>query len=96
MTAYLLTDQLVNLFGPAAAVAMLLTFFSRVSGLFFRSKRRLALSFVASIATIFIVNSVVLAAGLVLFGRDGKMATYAAMVVGAAVTLFVLQPGMKR
>ena len=96
MTAYLLTDHLVNLFGPAAAMAMLLTFFSRVGGLFFRSKRRLAHSFVASIATIFIVNSVVLAAGLVLFGRDGKMATYAAMVVSAAVTLLVLQPGKKR
>jgi hypothetical protein len=30
----------------------------------------------------------VLLAGLVLFGRDGKMATYAAMVVGCALSLW--------
>jgi hypothetical protein len=44
---------------------------------------------------IFIVNVLVLAAGLVLFGNDGKMATYAAMVLASAVCQWVLWRGWK-
>jgi hypothetical protein len=36
-----------------------------------------------------------LAAGLVLFGNDGKMATYAAMVLVSAVCQWVLWRGWK-
>ena len=35
-----------------------------------------------------LAGAVVTAAGLVLFGRDGKMATYAAMVVACALMLW--------
>ena len=38
----------------------------------------------------FIANMVVLVAGLILFGNDGKMATYAALVVVAAVCQWVM------
>ena len=34
------------------------------------------------------VNAIIVLAGLVTFGRDGRMATYAAMVAGCALTLW--------
>lgn len=96
MTAYLLLDHLFNLYAPAAGVALLLVLLSRTRSLVFKSKSPLAKTFIASVATVFIVNAVVLSVGLVLFGHDGKMATYAAMVGGAALALVVLQRGKKR
>ena len=90
MTAYLLTDHLLNLVAPAAVVALLLvllaSFFSRLSS----TKRPAAQSICARAAIIFIVNLVVLIAGLMLFGNDGKMATYAALVLAAAVCQWVM------
>ena len=90
MTAYLLTDHLLNLVAPAAVVALLLvlmaSFFSRFSS----TKRPAAQSIWARAAIIFIVNLVVLVAGLLLFGNDGKMATYAALVLAAAVCQWVM------
>ena len=91
MTAYLLFNHLLNLMAPAAAVALLLLACSRFFGVFFISKRALASSFVARCAIVFIVNLTVLGAGLVLFGHDGKMVTYAAMVLAASGTLWALQ-----
>ena len=37
---------------------------------------------------VFVVCAVVAIAGLVVFGHDGKMATYAAMVAACALTLW--------
>jgi hypothetical protein len=37
---------------------------------------------------VFVVCAVVTIAGLVVFGHDGKMATYAAMVAACALTLW--------
>ncbi len=91
MTAYLLTNHLLNLIVPAAALAVLLVLLSRVWRLFFQSKGKVAQAFTAWIAIIFIVNVTVLLAGLVVFGHDGKMATYAATVLAAALALTVLQ-----
>lgn len=91
MTAYLLTNHLLNLIAPAAALAVLLVLLSRVWRLFFQSKGKVAQAFTAWVAIIFIVNVTVLLAGLVVFGHDGKMATYAAMVLAAALALTVLQ-----
>lgn len=91
MTAYLLTDHLLNLVAPAAALALLLvplaSFFGRLSD----AKRPVAQSMWEQIAIIFIVNLVVMIAGLVLFGNDGKMATYAALVLAAGTSQWVLQ-----
>ncbi len=36
------------------------------------------------------VSAGVLIAGLIVFGRDGRMATYAAMVIGCALTLWAV------
>lgn len=91
MTAYLLFNHLLNLMAPAAVVALLLLVCSRFFGVFFGSKRAAAHSFIARAALIFTVNLTVLAVGLVMFGHDGKMVTYAAMLLAASGTLWALQ-----
>ena len=95
MTAYLLIDHILNFIAPAATVALLLVLLSRVSSRFLASKMLLAQSIWAQAAIIFIVDVLVLAAGLVFFGNDGKMATYAAMVLAAAVCQWVMFKGWK-
>jgi hypothetical protein len=95
MTAYLLTDHLLNFMAPAAALALLLVLFSRVFSRFLVPKKPLAQSIYAQAAIIFIVNVLVLGAGLVFFGNDGKMATYAAMVLAAAFCQWVMGRGWK-
>ena len=95
MTAYLLTDHILNFIAPAAVVALLLVLLSRVFSRFLVSKRYFYQSIWAHAATIFIVNVLVLVAGLVFLGNDGKMVTYAAMVLVAAVCQWVLFKGGK-
>jgi len=90
MTAYLLTDHLLNFIAPAAVVALLLVLLGRF---FLRSlvlKKPKVQPLWVNLAIVFIVNLVVLASGLVFFGHDGKMATYAAMVLAAAVCQWLL------
>ncbi len=95
MTAYLLTDHLLNFIAPAAVVALFLVLLSRVFSRFLVSKKAFNQSIWAQAAIIFIVNVLVLAAGLVIFGNDGKMATYAAMVLASAVCQWVLFRGWR-
>ena len=95
MTAYLLTDHVLNFIAPAAVVALLLVLLGRVFSRFLISKRPFAQSIWAQASIIFIVNVGVLAAGLVFFGNDGKMATYAAMVLAAAACQWVLWRGWR-
>ncbi|CAN7571288.1 hypothetical protein [Polaromonas sp. LjRoot131] len=90
MTFYLLANHLFNLVLPAAAVAVLLVLSSRVFGGVFRPKNPVAASWWAQAAIVFAVNVLVLVGGLVFFGHDGKMLTYAAMVVVAATCQWVL------
>ncbi len=95
MTAYLLTDHLLNFMAPALFVALGLVLLARLLGRFIGLKRPAARSFWVHIAIIFIVNLVVLATGLVFFGNDGKMLTYAALVLCAAVCQCSLLGGWK-
>ena len=90
MTAYLLFDHLINSMAPALFVALGLVLLVRLIGRFFRSKRPLTQSLYAQAAIIFVVNLLVLLTGLVVFGNDGKMLTYAALVLGAALCQWVL------
>ena len=85
MTVYLLLNHLFNFMAPAALLAVLLVLLSRLFFGFFRSKSPFAHAWLAQAAIVFIVNMGVLTAGLLLFGRDGKMLTYAALVLGAAL-----------
>ncbi|MCZ8254931.1 MAG: hypothetical protein O9327_04620 [Polaromonas sp.] len=90
MTFYLLANHLLNLVLPAAAVALLLVSATQLMGGVFKSKRPLAHTWYGQAAIIFVANVLVLVAGLVFFGHDGKMLTYAAMVAGAAVCQWVV------
>ena len=95
MTAYLLTDHLLNFVAPAAAMAILLVLASRLFSPYLVSKKPITRSLWVQVAIIFAVNVVVLAAGLVFFGNDGKMATFAAMVVASASGQWILARGWR-
>ena len=60
------------------------------------SKMPLVLNWRTQIAINFVVGVVVLAAGLVLLGRDGKMLTYVALVIATATSQWWLLGGWKR
>ena len=72
----------INFLAPAAWLAMLLPLFS----LIFMRKRPVALALYAQAALHFAVGSVVLLLGLIVFGRDGKMFTYLALVLSCATS----------
>lgn len=95
MTAYLLADHLLNFMLPAAALALLLMLLAQFFGRFYKRKRSSSYSWRAQLGIIFVVNLAILVAGLVVFGVDGKMATYAALVVGGALCHWVLGRGWK-
>ena len=95
MTAYLLADHLLNFMAPAAFVALGLVLLSRLFAGFFRSKRPVVSGIGAQFAIVFIVNLFLLGAGLVIFGNDGKMASYAALVLGSGLCLWFLAGSWK-
>ena len=73
-------NHLLNLFAPAAAVAVLLALAARV----FWRKTPSSLGWIAQAAINFAVGCAVLVMGLWWFGRDGKMLTYVALVLACA------------
>lgn len=95
MTAYLLINHLLNFIAPAAVVALLLVLLARLSFGLFKSKRPAAQVWWAQAAIIFVVGVSILTVGLIIFGHDGKMLTYAALVLGAALCQWVLLRGWK-
>ena len=96
MTAYLLLNHLLNFMAPAALVAALLLMFSRLLPGFFGSNKALVYVLWAQLAINFIVGVGVLAAGLVLLGRDGKMLTYLALMLAMATSQWLQLGGWKR
>ena len=76
----------LNFAAPALAVALFTVFFSRLV----LGKRGFTLAWWAQAAIIFIVNLLVLLAGLWFFERDGKMASYVALVICAASTQWLV------
>ena len=84
MTPYLLLVAALNLLGPAAMLAVLLPVLGRVVAAFYASKTPFPQSWWAQAAINFIVGSVVLLAGIAVLGSDGKMLTYAALVLVTA------------
>lgn len=93
MTAYLLTDHIFNLMAPAAFVAILLVLLTRFFAGFSKSEKTASHNLWVEAAIIFVANLAVLIAGLVIFGNDGKMAAYAAMVLVAATAQWILERG---
>ena len=76
--------HLTNLFLPGVMLAGLAATFAKL--LWRRELRACAWQRLALPAAL--VCALITVAGLVVFGRDGKMATYAAMVLACALTLW--------
>ena len=87
-----LLNHLLNFIAPALAVAVGLTlaaqFLMKKSGNVLAIRKQFAINFGVTLA--------VLVLGLVALGRDGKMLTYAAVVLAGATSQWVQQRGWKR
>ena len=86
-----IVNHLLNFVAPAAAVALVLVLGGGLIG----SRSPLALAWWLRLGIVFAVGVAVLAAGLVVWGRDGKMLTYAALVVATASCQWFLVRGWK-
>jgi Mn2+/Fe2+ NRAMP family transporter len=86
-----LLNHLLNFIAPAFWVALVVT----LVALFFMKKQAVAGVLIRSIAINFVVCCLVLLTGLWLFGRDGKMSTYAAMTLLCATSQWILQRGWR-
>ncbi len=86
-----LLNHLVNFAAPALWVAVWVTLLATV----FMKKKAAARVLPAQAAINFGVSLAVLLLGLWWFGRDGKMATYAAMAVACATSQWALRRGWK-
>ncbi|HET7834596.1 hypothetical protein QTI17_24360 [Variovorax sp. J31P179] len=87
-----LFNHLINFVAPAFAVG----FFSALLGRLTMRKAAGTPSWWLQGAINFIVGVAVLAGGLVYFGRDGKMATYAALVLACATSQWLVAGGWRR
>lgn len=74
--------HLVNFLAPAIVVGLLLA----LSGPIISKKSPLALGFIAQTAINCVAGALALGLGLWFFGRDGKMASYAALLVFAGTS----------
>lgn len=105
MTFYLLANHLLNFVAPAAFLALLMVglsvllpfskpnaFKSKAGGKAARWSRS---SGRWQFAMVFAANLLVTAGGLVFFGHDGRLLTYAAMALVAAVVQWLLLRGWK-
>ena len=84
-------NHLFNFLVPALWVAVLVTLMSRLV----MRKTPVAFSLPAQIAINFIVSAGILGLGLLYFGRDGKMATYAAMTFLCATSQWLMLRGWR-
>jgi hypothetical protein len=84
--------HLLNFVAPALALALTLPLLARILDRFLGGNRVANLGWPAQAAINFVAGLAVLGAGLWYFGRDGKMATYAALVL----VLASVQWGMER
>lgn len=84
-------NHLLNFVAPAAVLAVLLAPGSR----WLMGKSAAALSWWAQAAIVFAVGCGVLAAGLWWLGRDGKLLTYAALLLACATCQWVLRRGWR-
>lgn len=92
MSALELVDHLLNFVAPAFAVGFLTALLGRVA----MRKSAKAPAWWIQGAINFIVGTTVLVAGLVVFGRDGKMTSYAALVLACATSQWLLGGGWRR
>ena len=84
-----LLDHLINFAAPALWLALLLPWLARL----LIRKRQTTYSLPAQMALTFVAGLVILLLGLALFGQDGKMVTYLALVVTAATSQWLMRKG---
>ena len=84
-------NHLLNFVAPAAAMALLLVLARRL----IHSRAPALLPWWWHAAVVFGAGMATLLAGLVVWGRDGKMLTYAALVVVCATCQWILVRGWK-
>ena len=87
MSVLAMFNHALNFLAPALWLALL---FPLVAQLIYR-KQVVAFAINRQIALLFVVGTLVLLVGLVVFGRDGKMLTYLALVVAVATVQWVMQ-----
>lgn len=85
-------NHLLNFVAPALALALGVTLGARI----LMSKRPPALALPAQFTINLIVSALALALGLLLLGRDGKMASYAAMTLACATSQWLMARGWQR
>lgn len=85
-------DHLLNFVAPAFFMALILVLAAR----WLLRRQAGSPGFWAQLAINFIAGVAVLAIGLGYFGRDGKMATYAALVVVCGTVQWFLAGGYRR
>lgn len=86
-------NHLLNLFAPAAAMAVLLVLGGRLC--LRQCQCGSPYAWWTQMALQLLLGSAVLAAGLVLWGRDGKMLTYGALVLAGGSCQWWLQRGWR-
>lgn len=86
MDTLTLLRHVLNFVAPAFAMALLLPTVAR----FWQKKRGFRHNWRTQFAIVFVASAATLLAGLVIFGRDGKMASYCALVLVAATVQWVL------
>ena len=87
-----LIDHLLNFVAPALFMAVYLTLSAR----FILRGARSPYGIWKQMAVNLAVGTVVLSAGLVFFGRDGKMMTYAALVLACATSQWLLSRSWRK
>lgn len=86
-----LLNHAINFVAPAAWLALLMPLLSR----FVMKKRPAALTLRAQVAINFAFGLLALVLGLAIFGRDGKMLTYLAVVLSSATSQWFLLKGWR-
>ena len=82
----------MNFLAPAAGVGVLMAIGARL----FMRRGPFTPGLLVQAGVNFLVGAIVLAAGLAFFGTDGKMATYAGLVLGCATVQSWMLRGARR
>lgn len=86
-----LLNHVLNFVAPALVLALLLPLGAR----WFMKKKSAVPAFWTQAAVNFAASALVLLLGLWFFGRDGKMATYAGMVLVCSTSQWLLRRGWR-
>ena len=93
MNILLLINHVLNFIAPAAVMALALPVLASLAARFSKKKRPDVLNFKARAAIIFVACLALQVVALLALGRDGKMASYVLVVVGAGTCQWIFARG---